>query len=262
MTTSDTDRETRQRPRELYDRYRFGDFCYGQQRDRHNRPLLEFLRTLPPESNVYDIGCGTGYWTEAAVRSGIPRERLFALDLSPRNIASLHAKGFKAVCGDVLSLPLNDNVADVTICNGVIHHTPNPRGAFRELVRITQPGGLIFLAAYNRWNPYFLLVHRAAAPIRYAYWHWSKRVLDWIYPVAQLAFQPLAYCVMGRFLDRQTGKTMLADQVMTPHAHLFSKRAIRRYALESGCTVLEFGYSGGHMMLTAILKVEKARTNP
>ena len=142
----------------------------------------------------------------------------------------------------------------------MIHHTANPGKAFCELVRITKPGGLIFLAVYNQWNPYFYLVHRAAAPIRYAYWRWDKRVLDWVYPAAQLLFQPLAYCFMKRFLDRHTGKTMLADQILTPYAHLYTKRAVRRYARQYGCTVLGFGYSGMRMMLAAVLKVNESPT--
>jgi len=245
------------RARELYDRHRFGDFCYGRQRERHNRPLMEFLRTIPAGSDVFDIGCGTGYWIEAGLRLGVAQERIVAFDLSSTNASVLRGRGFKSLCGDVLKLPFPDNVADVTICNGVIHHTPDPLAAFLEIVRITKSGGRIFFGAYNRWNPYFYLVHRAAAPIRYLYWHWSRRVLDIVYPLAALVFQPLAYIVMGRFLDAPTGKTMLADQIMTPYAHLFSKRRVRKYAEQSGCTVASFGHSGGYMLLTAVLRVDK-----
>lgn len=245
------------RARELYDRHRFGDFCYGQQRDRHNRPLMEFLRGVPAQSDVYDIGCGTGYWIDAAVRLGVAKERILALDLSPTNAATLRRRGFKSLCGDVLALPFSDHVADVTICNGVIHHTPDPLRAFLEIVRITKPGGLIFFGAYNRWNPYFYLVHRAAAPLRYIYWNWTRRILDVVYPVAAIVFQPLARIVIGRFLDVRTGKTMLADQIMTPYAHLFSRRKVRQYARHAGCTVLSFGHSGAHMLLTAVLRVDK-----
>lgn len=188
------------------------------------------------------------------MRFGIARQDIVALDLSPANSARLGKRGFKSACGDILALPLDDDVADFTICNGVIHHTPAPQNAFNEIVRITKPDGMIFLAVYNRWNPYFYLVHRATAPIRYVYWRWNRGVLDLIYPFARILFQPLVYCVMGRFLDAHTGKTLLADQVFTPYAHLFSKRAIRRYAIQSGCEVLDFDHSGAYMLLTAILR--------
>jgi SAM-dependent methyltransferase len=243
---------------ELYNRHRFGEFCYGRQRDQYNRPLLEFLRLVPAESTVFDIGCGAGYWLETAVRLGVAPGRLIAVDFAQGNLTPLKAKGFKAVCGDVMSLPFESHVADVTVCNGVIHHTPAPEDAFRELLRITRPGGLIFLGVYNRWNPYFYVVHRAMAPVRYAYWNWSRRVLDVLYSVARFLFQPLARLFTGSLLDERSGKTMLADQVMNPYAHLFSKRTVRRYAAMYGCSVLSFGHSGGRMMLTAVLKAGDA----
>jgi len=245
------------RARELYEQHPFGDFCYGFERERHNAPLCGFLRAISAQGLVLDIGCGAGYWCEAAVRAGVVQERIVPVDMVRTGLAPLRDKGFRTVCGDVLSLPLADSTADFTICNGVIHHTPNPRDAFRELVRVTKPGGRIFLAVYNRWNPYFGIVHRAAAPIRYAYWRWDRRVLNWIYPVAQVAFQPLAYLIVGRSLDRRSGLTLLADQMMTPYAHLFSKRQIHRYASACGCEILRFGSSGGRMMLTAIIRVGK-----
>jgi len=110
---------------------------------------------------------------------------------------------------------------------------------------------------YNRWNPYFYLVHRAMAPIRRLYWDWSTGILDAVYPVAKLLFQPLAYLVMGDFLDERTGKAMFMDQVMVPYARLFGKSALRRYAEQCGCTVGQFAYSGGYMMLTAVFNLGK-----
>lgn len=247
------------RTKGLYSEYRFGDFCYGLQRERHNRPLVEFLRALDAQGAVFDIGCGTGYWIEAALRLGVDRERLHGVDIAAGNAADLRAKGFHAVCGDVLSLPLKDDTAGVTISNGVIHATGDPQGAFLELVRITKPGGLIFLAVYNKWNPYFYVVHRATAPLRYVYWNWTKRVMDIIYPAAEVLFQPLSYLFMGRFLDRRTGMVMLADQVIVPYAHLFSKGALRRYAEQCGCTVLSWGYADARTMVTVVFRVDKPR---
>lgn len=243
------------RARELYGRYCFGDFCYGAKRQEHNRPLVDFLASIDSNATVCDIGCGAGYWLEAGLRLGMARERAYGVDLSPANVAAAKAKGFPVLCGDALGLALESDISDFTICNGVIHHTPDPFRAFKELVRITRPGGCIFLGVYNRWNPYFYLVHRAALPIRYLYWNWDKRVLDVIWPVTKVLFQPLAYIVLGTFLDRQTGKTLLMDQVMTPYAHLFSKSTLRRYAQQCGCEIQRFRYTKGYMLLTAVFRV-------
>ena len=112
------------RTRELYSHYCFGDFCYGREREKYNRPLIDFLETVRPEAHVYDIGCGTGFLLDVAQRKGIAPDRLFALDLAFENAAALRAKGFNAACGNILALPFRDGVADVTICNGVLHHSP------------------------------------------------------------------------------------------------------------------------------------------
>jgi SAM-dependent methyltransferase len=220
---------------------------------------MDFLASVGPDETVYDIGCGTGYWLEAALRMGIAGDRLVGVDLSPANVACVRAKGFKAACGNVLALGLEDDLADVVLCNGVIHHAPDPFRAFREVVRVTKPGGRIFLGVYNAWNPYFYLVHGAAAPARYIYWNWDRRILDLIWPLAKVIVQPLAYLMLGTFLDKRTGKTFLADQVMNPHAHLFSRAEVRRCADRCGCEAGTFGHTGAYMMLTAVIHVSKPR---
>jgi len=241
----------------LYSKHPFGDFCYGPCRERCNRPLVAFLGQLGPEGNVFDIGCGSGYWLEVALHQGAARHRLWGVDLSRVTLEALKARGVNVLQANVLDLPLADDVSAYTVCNGVIHCTPDPVCAFEELARITKPGGLIFLGVYNRWNPYFYLVHRTSAPLRFLYWHWSSKVLDIIHPLAKVFYQPLAYLSLGRFLDKRTGTTMLADQVFAPYAHLFTKRKLRHLARNCGCEVREFNYAVGFMLLTAVFKVNE-----
>ena len=42
-------------------------------------------------------------------------------------------------------LPLNNGIADVTICWGVLHHMNEPMKGLDELVRVTKPGGNILI---------------------------------------------------------------------------------------------------------------------
>ena len=241
--------------RELYDRYRFGTFAYGRQRDAHEPLLFEALSRLSPGAAVYDIGCGTGYWVDAYLESGVAKERIHCVDLAPANIAELRARGLNAAVGNVLHLDIPDRSSDFTVSLGVIHHTDDPFRAFTELVRITRPGGLIYLNVYNRFHPYYYIVHRAAFPLRYAYWNWSRKVGDAAYWAARFVFQPLAYVTMGRFLDEQTGRTMFMDQVMTPRAHLFTRRQLDRYARQCGCTVEAYRFNRFGLMLSALMRV-------
>ena len=148
-------------------------------------------------------------------------------------------------------------MSDFTVCNGVIHHTNDPFKAFTELVRITKPGGYIYLNVYNIWNPYFYIVHRAMFPLRFFYWKINKKIIDFVYPLANIFFQPLAYLAMGKFLDEKTGKAFFMDQIITPRAHLFSKSMVKSYAKRTNSTVCEFEYNRYLLMLGAIIKVEK-----
>ncbi len=240
----------------MYNDYRFGDFNYGSARERLDPGFFEFISMVKNDKKVFDIGCGSGYWLNVCVREGIPKENITGVDLAPSNVEELGKKGFKAVCSNVLKLDLNDDVSDFTICNGVIHHTNDPFKAFGELVRITKPGGYIYLNVYNIWNPYFYLVHRAMFPLRFLYWNVSKKIIDFVYPLAGIFFQPLAYLAMGRFLDERTGKAFFMDQVITPRAHLFSKSMIESYAKRKNCIVEKFAYNRYFLMLGAIIKVE------
>ncbi|MDD5492886.1 MAG: class I SAM-dependent methyltransferase [bacterium] len=244
---------------EMYNKYQFGEFNYGPQR-LATEPLLEkFLEGIRENAFLFDIGCGAGFWTGVYLEKGIAKEKITLLDLAPDNITQLREKGFKAEQGSVLELPFADNVADYTICNGVIHHTIDPLKAFLELVRITKPGGSIYLNVYNAWNPYFYLVHKATFLIRYCYWHWTKRIVNIIFPLAQLLFQPLALVVFGKLLDKRTGLTMFMDQVITPRAYLFTRKKIREYAALSDCEVEQCEYNKHYLMIAGIIKVSKGK---
>jgi SAM-dependent methyltransferase len=52
--------------------------------------------------------------------------------------------------GDCEDLPYASNAFDLVYSWGVIHHTPNPRRALEEIVRVCRPGGVCKLMVYNR----------------------------------------------------------------------------------------------------------------
>src|SRR6266850_536584 len=182
---------------QMYNEFPFGNFCYGVQRLGYYPLFNEFLSRIGPDALLCDVGCGAGFWMETYLRHGIQRERITAIDLAPFNVERLRAQGFNAAVGDVMDLQLPTDAFGFTICSGVIHHTHDPRRAFSELVRITRPGGSIYVAVYNKWHPYFYLVHRLTFPIRFIYWRYTRRVADFVYPVWKLLTQPLAFCVLG-----------------------------------------------------------------
>lgn len=249
--------KTIERAKEMYNEYNFGKFSYGDKRKKYAVLLPYFLQRINENHTLYDIGCGAGFWLNMYVESGVKKENITATDLSPNNIEHIKKQGFNAYCGNVLELNFKDNVSDFTICDGVIHHTSDPFKAFSELVRITKPGGHIYLVVYNIWNPYFYLIHKATFPIRYIYWNYNRKIADITYGFSKILFQPIAYLILGKFLDEKTGKTMFMDQVITPRAHLFSKKTILSYAKRCNCKIEVFRYIEYFLELSCIIKVVK-----
>ncbi len=244
--------------RTMYSEYRFGTFSYGDKREAYESLLFELLPKAKPDSILFDVGCGSGYWLDVYVRLGIRKDCINCIDLAPANVEAARARGFNATVGNVMDLVnIPDKVSDLTVSIGVIHCARDPFRAFRELVRITKPGGLIYLNLYNKYHPYYYIVHRATFPIRFLYWNWNRKVADVAYWCAKPVFQPLTYLALGEFLDDKTGKTMFMDQVITPIAHLYSKSMFNSYAARCGCTVQAFRYNRYKLMLAAVIRVNE-----
>ncbi|MGA4842219.1 class I SAM-dependent methyltransferase [Streptomyces sp. G45] len=110
-------------------------------------------RHLPVRGRVVvDVGGGAGYFTEEFRRRGA-QAYLFEPDL-----AELGAHGGKPPEGSVLAdgylLPLATGAADVTFSSNVLEHVADPETFLSELVRVTRPGGLIYVAFTNWLSPW------------------------------------------------------------------------------------------------------------
>jgi len=145
---------------------------------------------------VVDVGGGPGYFTEALTDAGarcvlvepeaaasghrpqaVPDVR--GPEPSEQAVRDLHdwhitpgrlAPG-RTVAGDGNVLPLPDGLADLTFSSNVLEHVPSPAVFLDELVRVTRPGGLLyvsFTAWFSPWGGHetapwhFLGGHRAA----------------------------------------------------------------------------------------------------
>ncbi|WP_030793619.1 class I SAM-dependent methyltransferase [Streptomyces sp. NRRL S-920] len=101
---------------------------------------------------VVDIGGGGGYFTEEFRRRGA-QSYLFEPDLT-----EMTASGTKPPEGSVLAdgylLPLADEVADVTFSSNVLEHVDDPQTFLSEMVRVTRPGGLIYVSFTNWLSPW------------------------------------------------------------------------------------------------------------
>ena len=115
---------------------------------------------------VLDIGGGPGYLT-AAVRAQGGNCCLLEPDAAElvRRVPAGHpapaghhapaglAAGRTAIA-DGYRLPVRDGSADVCLSSNVLEHVRDPRGLVDEMVRVTRPGGLIYVSFTNWYSPW------------------------------------------------------------------------------------------------------------
>lgn len=104
------------------------------------------LRYLTPRTTWVDVGCGNnalvhtfGSMVQAAVGVDV-------LEPAEPDPLFLH--------GDIRSLPLPDNYADVVSLRFVVEHLQDVDRDFADVFRMLKPGGVVVLVTTNIWNPF------------------------------------------------------------------------------------------------------------
>ena len=108
--------------------------------------LLESLLPLKGDERVLDVGAGTGAFAFAVA----PRAReVVAVEQDQDQVERMRANAppnVEAVVGDGEHLQLESFSFDVAAAVRTLHHTKRPELLVAELVRVTKPGGTIFVA--------------------------------------------------------------------------------------------------------------------
>lgn len=108
---------------------------------------------------VVEVGCGLGTDLLQFARGGA---RVHAVDLTESAVAltrkRLHLYGFPGALavGDAERLPFSSDSFDLVYSWGVIHHTPDPAVAAREIFRVCRPGGSVLVMVYHRHSLFAL----------------------------------------------------------------------------------------------------------
>ncbi|MGW8376303.1 class I SAM-dependent methyltransferase [Streptomyces sp. ODS28] len=102
-------------------------------------------------ATVADVGGGSGQFTEEFRRRGA-HACLFEPDL--KELLARGAAPPGSVVADGYLLPLADGTADVCFSSNVLEHVADPETFLSEMVRVTRPGGLIYLSFTNWYSPW------------------------------------------------------------------------------------------------------------
>ncbi len=96
---------------------------------------------------LLDVGGGPGYFAEAFEAAGA---RYLSVDADAGELSGLGAPRPGTVLGSGLALPFRDSCVDVCYSSNVLEHVGDPWRMAREMVRVTRPGGTVFLS-YTAW---------------------------------------------------------------------------------------------------------------
>lgn len=125
-------------------------FTYG--RKKLDVILDDVLRQFPSASNLLDIGCGTGEQLRKCREAGL---RVTGLEpaTNMRTIAQAGNPGVPILEGVVTDLPFPDRSFDLVLTIEVLRYLGHAdlQRAYREMLRVLKPGGMVFFTIPNRY---------------------------------------------------------------------------------------------------------------
>lgn len=102
---------------------------------------------------VLDAGCGTGRYSEVALKNGatvIGVDLSYSVDVAYANMGGNPNAHF--IQADIMNLPLRHEAFDFIFSFGVLHHTPDAGEAFASVAKLTKPGGQFSMFVYSSYN--------------------------------------------------------------------------------------------------------------
>ena len=137
----------------------------GRVRAQRRARLIIDAADITPGTDVLEIGCGTGAFTDVFAETGA---RVVAIDVS---VALLDQAIARETTGrvtfrieDAEAMSFDDGSFDAVVGSSILHHLDVTR-AIDEMYRVLRPGGRIAFAEPNMMNPH-IAFERSAPVIR------------------------------------------------------------------------------------------------
>jgi ubiquinone/menaquinone biosynthesis C-methylase UbiE len=114
--------------------------------------VADFLAVWDGQGPILDVGTGTAQIPIELCRRA-PTARVVAVDLAENMLAVARANVRRAALEDRLEirrcdakgLPFADASFGALVSNSIVHHIPEPGSVLAEMVRVTAPGGQLFV---------------------------------------------------------------------------------------------------------------------
>lgn len=112
---------------------------------KNHKRLMEFI-SAQNNTNILDVGCGTGYIIRQ-IANEVSGSKLFGLDIAKEllefaeKISKEEGKEISFIQGNIYSLPFPDNYFDLVTGQFVLLNIEKPENAIEEIYRVLKPGG-------------------------------------------------------------------------------------------------------------------------
>jgi SAM-dependent methyltransferase len=174
---------------------------------------------IAPDATVLEVGCGTGQMAlflatgdRLVVGADLTRASLELAAAAARRFGVRRARFVET---DLRAPGLREGAFDVVYSSGVLHHTSDPRAAFRAVARLARPGGAVVLGLYNAY---------ARVP------HRLRRAVARLTGFRVVPFDPV---LRDRSAEPARREAWLRDQYRHPEEHRHTLAEVRRWFDES-----------------------------
>ena len=141
----------------------------------------QFKKFIGYKKNVLEVGCGTGqlsnYFAIGTNNNIIGLDPTMASLNLAKNFADKNKiSNIQFINADIFDDVLNDEIFHFIWTNGVLHHTKDPYGAFKILIKSLKKEGFVLVGLYNRFGRFRTILRR------YVFKFFGRKIIEKIDP--------------------------------------------------------------------------------